>query len=536
VISTLRRPMAREALLCAAVAASVAAVLAWAGPPGADLAAHVYQRTLFLRHGLALWNNFWYDGRYSFVTYSVLYYPLAALFGIKPLAVAAIGTASLAFALVVWREWGPAARWSSRTFAVVSAGLVLGAAFPFALGAALGLLAIWAAQARAHWRFALLAALTLAASPLAFLLLAIVLASVAIDRWADRASFARPALTVAVLAAAEVLLWRLFPDDGRYPFSLAELAAACVFCVFGCALVWRVERGRLLRWLFVVYAAACVAAFLLPSAIGENIARLRFAAVPVIVLVLSLRHWRPLWVCFVALALAIAWNVSPLVWNFNHGSSDPSAQASYWGPAIGYLRENLTPSYRVEVVDVVGHWEAVYLPREGIPLIRGWFRQSDFPQNRLLYDGPIGSSSYLEWLRDHGARYVVLTDAPPDYSAREEAELLRSGRSGLTPVFRTATTTVYAVPQARPLVTGPGQAQVLGMTPTRLWIRIDRPGTYRLAIRYSPYWDAGDACVARGPDSTTEVVAAQAGVIDLTFRFRAGAAIEALDGVDPVCR
>ena len=37
-----------------------------------------------------------------------------------------------AFAIVVGREWGPAARWSSRTFAVVWAGIVLSAAFPFA--------------------------------------------------------------------------------------------------------------------------------------------------------------------------------------------------------------------------------------------------------------------------------------------------------------------------------------------------------------------------------------------------------------------
>src|SRR5438445_8225813 len=168
-------PLAREALLSAAAAASLAAVLAWLGPPGSDLAAHAYQRAVFLQHGFALWNNFWYAGRYSFVTYSVLYYPLAALLGIKLLAVATIATAALAFAVVMGREWGPTARWSSRTFAVVWAGIVLSAAFPFALGAALALLALWALQARAHSRFALLAALTLAASPLAVPLLALVL-------------------------------------------------------------------------------------------------------------------------------------------------------------------------------------------------------------------------------------------------------------------------------------------------------------------------------------------------------------------------
>ena len=78
----------REATLAAGAAASLAAALVWLGPPGSDLAEHAYQRTLFLNDGFALWNNFWYAGRYSFVTYSTLYYPLAALLGIRLLAVA----------------------------------------------------------------------------------------------------------------------------------------------------------------------------------------------------------------------------------------------------------------------------------------------------------------------------------------------------------------------------------------------------------------------------------------------------------------
>src|SRR5436853_5325273 len=153
-------PLAREAALSAGAAAAFAAVLAWAGPPGTDLAAHFYQRTLFLQHGFTLWNNFWYAGRYSFITYSILYYPLAAFLGIRLLAVATIALAALAFAVVLGREWGPTARWSSRSFAVVWAGIVLSAAFPFALGMATALLAIWALQTHARWRAVALAVLT----------------------------------------------------------------------------------------------------------------------------------------------------------------------------------------------------------------------------------------------------------------------------------------------------------------------------------------------------------------------------------------
>jgi len=330
-------PLAREATLSAVAAATLASLLVWLGPPGADLAEHAYQRTLFLQDGFTLWNNFWYAGRYSFVTYSLLYYPFAALLGIRLLAVATVSTAALAFAVVVWRQWGPAARWSSRTFAVVWAGVVLSAAFPFALGAALALLAIWALQARRHWRFAILTALTLAASPLAFLLLALLVAGAGLAPREEPSALVGPALTLAGFGAVEVVLWRLFPG-GRYPFSPEELAAVVTFCVLGAGLTWRVERARPIRWVFVIYLAACLAAYLIPSALGENVARLRYAAVPFAVLALSLRRWRPLPVCLAALLLAVSWNVTPIAGQYVKGRDDPASGSAYWQPAISFLR------------------------------------------------------------------------------------------------------------------------------------------------------------------------------------------------------
>jgi hypothetical protein len=522
-------PLAREALFSAAAAASLAAVLAWLGPPGSDLAAHAYQRAVFLQHGFALWNNFWYAGRYSFVTYSVLYYPLAALLGIKLLAVATIATAALAFAVVIGREWGPTARWSSRTFAVVWAGIVLSAAFPFALGVALALLALWTLQARASARFAALAALTLAASPVAFLLLALVLLGIALDRRADWKRLLVPGFVIGIAGGAEVVLWRAFPDSGRYPFSFAELTAAGIFCVLGAALTWRVEQARRVRFVFVVYMAACLGAFIVPSAVGENIARLRYAAIPVAVLLLSLRNWRPRFVCFGALALAVSWNVTPLAASFAHATADPAAKATYWTPAIRYLHRHLGASYRVEAVDTEGHWAAVYLPRAGIPLARGWFRQDDFPQNKLLYSR-LGPGAYLAWLRGLGVRYVVLTSAPVDYSARGEARLLASGRSGLEPVFSSLRIRIFEVPDARRIITGPGPAGVLELTETRIVLELTRPGRYRLAVRFSPYWQPSAGCVLRRKDGMVELAVPRGGKFLLRFDVNPGSALRQVTG------
>ena len=94
---------AREAALAGVAAAPLTAPLLWLGPAGSDLAAHVYQRLFFIEHGFVLWNNFWYAGSYSFVSYSLLYYPLAALLGIQVLALASVSTAALAFARLVIR-------------------------------------------------------------------------------------------------------------------------------------------------------------------------------------------------------------------------------------------------------------------------------------------------------------------------------------------------------------------------------------------------------------------------------------------------
>lgn len=529
-----RHPLGREAVLSATAAAIVAALLAWLGPPGSDLAAHAYQRTLFLQHGFTLWNNFWYAGRYSFITYSVLYYPLAALLGIKLLAIATIALAALAFAVVLGQEWGPGSRWSSRTFAVVWGGIVLSAAFPFALGVALALLAIWALQAGRRWQFAALTVLTLAASPVAFLLLTVVLAGVVLARRPALPGLAVPALGVAAAAGAELVLWRLFPAGGRYPFSFAEAAAAVLFCAAGLLFTWRVERARVLRFVFAMYLVAVVGAYAVPSALGENVVRLRYAAVPLIVLVFSLRRWRPLPVGIAIVALAVAWNVSPLVASYLQGRADVTAEQSAWPAPIRFLRSRLHPGYRVEAVDTQAHWPALYLADAEIPLARGWFRQDDFPVNAVLYRKP-GARAYLAWLRSLGVAYVVLSSAPPDYSSRAEARLVRSGRARLHVVFRTREVTIYRVPRPPPIVTGPGAPLLLSLADSTLRLHVTRGGAYRIAVRYSPYWRASAGCLARGGDGMLRLRTTGARTVLLTFDVDATQMLDTLAGQSPSC-
>jgi hypothetical protein len=527
----------REALLAASLAGSLAALFAWLGPPGNDLAAHVYLRWEFLQHGLALWSNLWYSGRYSYITYSPLYYPLAGLIGIRLLATLSIAAAAFAFATVVGRQWGEAARWSSRSFAVLWAGIVFSAAFPFVLGATLALFAIWALQSRARWRFAVLAALTMIASPLAFVFLAVVCAGLGLG-WArdvarrrDLSRLRAPALALAACVVVGLLTLRMFPSEGRYPFDLKMLLEIAVFCALGTALTWRVERARLLRWIFPVYLAASLVVFAVPSQLGSNVGRLRLVALPLILLVFALREYQPRLFVAPVLGLALFWNLGPIADGFVHGRSDPGAEPEYWASAISFLHENLTPSYRVEVVDTANHWAAAYLPRAGIPITRGWFRQDDYPQNEILYQDPT-RNAYLSWLRGQGVRYVILTKAPTDYSSRDEAELIRRGLSGLLPVLRAPNLTVYEVPRPRSIITGPGRPLVISLSDTEIRLRISEPGSYRLAVHFSPYTKADGACVTERTDGMTELVARRPGQIRVAFNVGAGQALAVLTGND----
>ncbi len=527
-----RKLLAREATISAALAATLAALLLWSTPPGIDWAAHAYQRTFLLQHGFTIWNNFWYAGRYSFITYSVLYYPLAALLGIRILAVASIATAAFAFSIVVFRQWGLPSRLSSRSFAVLWVGIVGAAAFPFALGISFALLSLWALQGGRRGRFALGAVLTLAASPLSFAFLVLVLAGVVLAR--RRVSDARVQIAaVGACIAAELVLVRLFGGGGQFPYSAWQLAPSLIFGVLGLVVTRGVPAAKSLRGLFWIYLLVCIVAYLVPTSVGSNLERLRYIALPLALMIAALRSWRPLWLLVPTVLLAATWNITPIWSSFARANTDPEAARAYWQPAISYLDHRLSPSYRVEVVDTAEHWAAAYFPDAGIPIVRGWYRQSDFPQNELLYDSQLGPRAYDSWLRLMAVRYVVVADAPVDYSSRKEAALVRSGRSGLVLVKRFRHLSVYAVPNATPLITGPAHPTVVKFQSQQLVVALGARGTYRLRIRWSPFWRTSSGCVSRRQDGMTQLTVSNPGFITLSFGVNVKRSLETLAGQSP---
>src|SRR5262249_16377438 len=144
-------------------------------------------------------------------------------------------------------------------------------------------------------------------------------------------------------------------------------------------------------------------------------------------------------------------------------------------------------------------------------------------------------TAYLRWLRGLGVRYVVLTSAPVDYSSRGEAALLRGGHSSLRPVFRTRDLTIFEVPHATPILTGPILATVRSLTATPVVVPRPTSGAHRLGVRFSPFWPGDTPCLSRRADGMTPLIPSRPGRLELSFRINAGSALAAVGGRTTIC-
>jgi hypothetical protein len=512
-----------ETLLAALLAATAAAAVVAFAPPGGDSAAHLY-RTELLRDGIALWDNLWYGGQYPLASYSLLYYAPAAVFGnVLVVAAAAVVSAAL-FESIVRREWGDAARWPARVFAVLVAGPLFTGTYSYAVGLAAALAALRLLQAHRALLALAAAGASLGCSPLAFAFLVVALVAVVATGKPVATRVTPVAAGLVALAAVQATVIALFPSEGRYPFSPLSLAALLGVSGLGATLAFRSERGRLLGAFFVAWAVVGVVAFVVPSPFGDNLTRLRGVVFPLVLLAAALARFRPRWLTLAALVFALVYNLGPDVSALPKRIADArTAEASFWAPAIRFLEANADANHRVEVVPTFGHWEAYWIPRAGFPLARGWYRQLDIVANPELYRSQLEPAAYRAWLRRMAVRFVLLPDARlGPMGAEREAELLRAGRAGLVSRARLPGWTVYELPRATPLLTGPGRARVEVLEHERVVAHVSRAGTYHLRVRHTPYWSvaAGAACIDRSEDGTTALRVTRPGRLELALAVR----------------
>lgn len=543
------------------LASALALVIVVFAPKGNDWAAHAFQLRVFESHGAQAWTNLWYSGQYTFWTYSVLVLPLASLVGFSAIGVVSVGCATAGVAVLLRRAFGARALGAIWLFAAIWPAYLLSSDYPFALGSAFAILALvllqstWAPQkegsaGRGRWRpaaFFMLTLATVASSPLAFAgesLVVGALGLVALDvpglhlaapgggderaleqarRRADRRRTAWSWLAIGVAGLAEIIMWRAFPYNGMYPFWGQDYASVLAFSAGVAILAWRAPlltaySKRLLLVLVALYVLVCTFLFLVPTAVGSNIVRVQYVAPAVMVLLCSLCRWRPRSLCAVALIASTFWAIEPQSGPplFETADTSAAATAPYWAPAVSYLRSHLPASQRVEAVDTVNHWPALFLAEAGIPLVRGWYRQDDFPLNAILYHH-FSPGAYRAWLRRRGVGYVVVSTATPDFSAVRERAMLASGRAGLRLVMVSPTVDVYALPHPGSILTGPGVPQVLSAGSKSFLLSLPRAGRYQLNVHWSPYWSATGLCTTERPDGLTTLVVSRPGVHRLEF-------------------
>jgi len=512
-----------EIAVAAALGAAGSSIVVGAVPLGGDAAAHFY-RTVLVRGGALLWDNLWFSGQYPLTSYSVLYYFIAGWVGNVPLAFAAIVLSAALFSVLLRREWGVAGRWPAWIFALIAAGQLFTGSYDYVVGFALLLCSLFFFQ-RGRPAFGVaLAGLTLALSPLAFIFLGIVLVAV----WLPTHRVGRVELLVAAALLAfgcgELMVLSGFPVRGLYyPYGLWRLLAGLGVGSLGIALGWNARQrgGTTIASLFLVWLLVSVVAFLVPSPVGHNVTRLAGLALPLMLLAAMLTRFRPRWLTVLALTAAVATSLGPYLVMIPQRTSSQGSQASSWTPLITYLDAQRSPGFRVEVVPTANHWETYYLPRAGLELARGWYRQLDIADNPILYATRLTAREYRTWLRSVGVKFVVVTNLQPAaMGAKREARLVVTPGDGFHEVFRYSSGTVFELRHPTPILTGPKPARITAVSHLAVAGWAAAAGQYLLRIHFTPYWRLTGlpACITASSDGMTRLDLKRGGRFSLTIQ------------------
>ena len=322
------RGTARVRLSSGVVAAAILAVVYLIlEPSSADLAAQTFRADLFYANGFLLWNNYWYAGHYL-LSYSVLFPPLGAWLGPRLVGAIAVVACAALFAAIAYRRYADRAWLAILWFGAATATMLMANRLTFALGTAIGLGALLAAQRGRAALATALAALTGLGSPVAAVFVAIAGGALAVT------GRRRLGALLAVGALAPIALLGLaFPTGGYFPFVFTAFLPVPLFAAAAFILVPPEER--VLRAGILIYAGVCVVLFIVHTQVGANAARLgSLFGGPVLALGLAGR--RP--VALVILALPLLWWqwVAP-VRDFAAGQNDPSVTAAYYQPLIDEL-------------------------------------------------------------------------------------------------------------------------------------------------------------------------------------------------------
>ncbi|MGB9376531.1 MAG: hypothetical protein WCB04_03365 [Mycobacteriales bacterium] len=447
---------------------------------GTDLAAQVARGHFTQEYGLKPVDFRWYGGIFPF-GYSLLTGPLNALIGSRGVGAVASVIGAVAFAFLLVRTKVRRPLLGGVLGAVCLVFNLISGRTTFALGLAFGLVALCIVtleevDVRLRTTLIVLAsALATAASPVAGLFTG--LAGGALLLTGRR----RDGLALGIGAAVPmVVVTALFRDGGIQPF---DADSAKLVIALSIAVIFLVPaQYRALRAGAMLSALGLFAAYLIPTPIGFNAARLALLfSIPVVAATANLPWPRLL----VALVL-ISWWQPPLVVGDLSGAGHPSAHRAFHQPLIDQLRAR-GPVGRVEVVPLRDHWESTFVA-DAVPVARGWERQVDVGRNPLFYgvgqEDTLTSPQYLGWLYDNAVAYVAVPIGTSlDRWGSQEAALIAAGLPYLQLVWGNDNWQLYKVNGPQPLVSAP--AKLARSDATGVTFDMDRPGTVVIRVQWS---------------------------------------------------
>jgi hypothetical protein len=463
---------------------------------GGDLAAQDAWAQFARLHPGSAYDLAWYGGLHP-VSYSILSPYVMAVLGVRAtMVVATIASAGVLGHLLDRSGAGARAALPAVVGALGLAGNAVSGRTTFALGTTLGLAALTALPRdvdpprRTRLRFAAaatLALLTTAASPVAGLFLGVAAGALWLSR-RRRAALVVGLPPVAVVVASTVL----FPFSGREPMHFASTVLP-VLCAGVVAILvpreWTtIRRGALL------YAAAVLVAWLVPSPVGTNVTRLGLVFTGVLVaaaLVVAKGNRHRTTLLALGLVMSVAWQVGTVVKDTAH-MRPAAAWTTELPPLLAQLRTRDADLGRVEVVPARSHREASALAPY-VNLARGWNRQADVARNPLFYTrGALDADSYRAWLDRWAVQYVVLPSGEPDPAGgAAEARLVRAGLPFLSRVWSDGDWRLYRVDAPQPLVTG--TARVEHFDAAALELSVSAPGDVLVRVPWSPWLALVDA-------------------------------------------
>ena len=502
------------------------------GIVGWDAPAHLYKVALLRQYKSVFWDNNWYGGDYTVISYGFVFYWLARFVSYSVLVIVGTGFLPLFFYLYLRRVYGTTSYWPSATLAIVLLIYLSNGQDPFLFAMSLMMAALVLVVYGRPLLAAIPAAISIFTNPVALVIGAVFLLADFIGRPQTRRRYYLFALSLLPFIVARVLIGVLFYEKSTYMYPLAEVIHFAGFGMVGFVLARAShdrERGPK-QVLYLTFAAIAVLVAIVPNPVGWNIGRFFFLFGLPLLLDIRKTYLPRLLVVFIVIGFAFGQLTNPIT-HFFRVADMPSTHAAFFTTALQFAAAHYDPDYRSHVVALDTHWEAYYFSINGFPITRGWYRQSDAVHNQVL-SKDFTTKQYVSWLRSLAVNYVYLPNAPLDWSGARETQIITSS-SQFTLVFRNKDWRIYKLARPQPLVIsldGGKPAHVLVLQHQSLYLWAPAKGRYLVRITYSPFWEltAGIGKLRQDGGDFLELDTSKAGYYGLRVKVTVGSSLRQL--------